>query len=118
MAAVKENTKVNTDPVETDETTDKKPRLSRVERLAQELENARVKEQARAEKKVVAIQEKLDRVAEKLLAIHAERDELQQQLAEARNAAPLVTDGIGFTESQLDREHSALVDAATADDEE
>lgn len=123
---VRPNTKAE-EVVVPDETTaaEKKPRRSAVDKLSEQLakdeakmkaradklEAARNAAQARADKRITSVQEKLDKVAEKLVAIHAERDALLDELNEIRVTAPFVTDGVGETDSERERHENELISA-------
>lgn len=120
------NTKTE-EPVVPDETPveEKKPRRSAIDKLeeqlakdeakvkarADKLEAARVAAQTRLDKRVTVVQEKLDKVAEKLVAIHEERDALLEELNEIRFSAPFVTDGVGETDSERTHNENALISA-------
>ena len=86
----------NTTTTETEtETTERKPRMSRLERLKKELAEAKAKEIERAQKKHAGIKAKLENKLIQLAKIQDEADELQAELDQARNEMPIVTDGIG-----------------------
>ena len=82
-------------PETTDEVTERKPRLSRLERLTKELEEAKAKEIERVQKKYAGIKAKLENKLVQLAKIQDEINELQAELDQARNEMPIVTDGIG-----------------------
>lgn len=123
---VRPNTKAE-ETVVPDETLaeEKKPRRSAVDKLSEQLakdeakmkaradklEAARNAAQARADKRITTVQEKLDKVAEKLVAIHAERDALLDELNEIKGTAPFVTDGVGETDSERERHENELISA-------
>ena len=77
------------------ETKERKPRLSRLERLKLELAEAKAKEIERVQKKHVGIKAKLENKLVQLAKIQDEINELQTELDQARNELPIVTDGIG-----------------------
>ena len=77
------------------ETKERKPRLSRLERLKLELAEAKAKEIERVQKKHVGIKAKLENKLVQLAKIQDEIIELQTELDQARNELPIVTDGIG-----------------------
>ena len=79
----------------TTETKERKPRMSRLERLKKELEEAKAKEIERVQKKHAAILAKLKNKLVQRDKIQGEINELQDELDQARNEMPLVTDGIG-----------------------
>ena len=115
------------EPVVPDETLaeEKKPRRSAIDKLSEQLakdeaklkaradklEAARVAAQARLDKRITVVQDKLDKVAEKLVAIHEERDALLEELNEIKAAAPFVTDGVGETDSERERNEDNLITA-------
>lgn len=106
-----ENTTTETE-TET-ETKEHKPRMSRLERLKKELEEAKAKEIERAQKKHAGIKAKLENKLIQLAKIQDEADELQAKLDQARNEMPIVTDGIGdVPQPELDDE----VDEADEDE--
>ena len=82
-------------PETTNEVTERKPRLSRLERLKKELEEAKAKEIERVQKKHAGIKAKLENKLVQLAKIQDEINELQAELDQARNEMPIVTDGIG-----------------------
>ena len=88
-----------TDEVVEDTTTtavkERKPRLSRLERLKKELEEAKAKDIERVQKKHAGIKAKLENKLVQLAKIQDEINELQAELDQARNEMPLVTDGVG-----------------------
>ena len=79
----------------TTETTERKPRMSRFERLKMELAEAKAKEIERVQKKHAGIKAKLENKLVQLAKIQDEINELQAELDQARNEMPIVTDGIG-----------------------
>lgn len=79
----------------TTETKEHKPRMSRLERLKKELEEAKAKEIERVQKKHAGIKAKLENKLVQLAKIQDEINELQAELDQARNEMPIVTDGIG-----------------------
>ena len=79
----------------TTETTERKPRLSRLERLKMELAEAKAKEIERVQKKHAGIKAKLENKLVQLAKIQDEVNELKDELDQARNELPVVTDGIG-----------------------
>ena len=79
----------------TDETKERKPRMSRLERLKKELAEAKAKEIERVQKKHAGIKAKLENKLVQLAKIQDEINELQAELNQARNEMPIVTDGIG-----------------------
>ena len=79
----------------TDETKERKPRMSRLERLKKELAEAKAKEIERVQKKHAGIKAKLENKLVQLAKIQDEINELQAELDQARNEMPIVTDGIG-----------------------
>ena len=79
----------------TDETKERKPRMSRLERLKKELAEAKAKEIERVQKKHAGIKAKLENKLVQLAKIQDEIKELQAELNQARNEMPIVTDGIG-----------------------
>ena len=79
----------------TDETKERKPRMSRLERLKKELAEAKAKEIERVQKKHAGIKAKLENKLIQLAKIQDEINELQAELDQARNEMPIVTDGIG-----------------------
>ena len=88
-----------TDEVVEDTTTtepkERKPRMSRLERLKMELAEAKAKEIERVQKKHAGIKAKLENKLVQLAKIQDEINELQAELDQARNEMPIVTDGIG-----------------------
>ena len=88
-----------TDEVVEDTTTtenkERKPRMSRLERLKKELAEAKAKEIERVQKKHAGIKAKLENKLVQLAKIQDEINELQAELDQARNEMPIVTDGIG-----------------------
>lgn len=79
----------------TTETTERKPRMSRLERLKMELAEAKAKEIERVQKKHAGIKAKLENKLVQLAKIQDEVNELKDELDQARNELPIVTDGIG-----------------------
>ena len=79
----------------TDETKERKPRMSRLERLKMELAEAKAKEFERVQKKHAGIKAKLENKLVQLAKIQDEINELYAELDQARNEMPIVTDGIG-----------------------
>ena len=86
-----ENTTTETET----ETKERKPRMSRLERLKKELAEAKAKEIERVQKKHAGIKAKLENKLVQLAKIQDEINELQAELDQARNEMPIVTDGIG-----------------------
>ena len=86
-----ENTTTETET----ETKERKPRMSRLERLKKELAEAKAKEIERAQKKHAGIKAKLENKLVQLAKIQDEINELYAELDQARNEMPIVTDGIG-----------------------
>ena len=81
-----------------EDTTDRpsrKPRMPRLERLKKELEEAKAKEIERVQKKHAGIKAKLENKLVQLAKIQDEVNELKDELDQARNELPIVTDGIG-----------------------
>ena len=76
-------------------TKERKPRMSRLERLKKELAEAKAKEIERAQKKHAGIKAKLENKLVQLAKIQDEINELYAELDQARNEMPIVTDGIG-----------------------
>ena len=79
----------------TTEPKERKPRMSRLERLKMELAEAKAKEIERVQKKHAGIKAKLENKLVQLAKIQDEINELQAELNQARNEMPIVTDGIG-----------------------
>lgn len=79
----------------TTKTTERKPRMSRLERLHKELAEAKAKEVERVQKKHAGIKAKLENKLVQLAKIQDEIKELQAELDQARNEIPIVTDGVG-----------------------
>ena len=79
----------------TDEPKERRPRMSRLERLKKELAEAKAKEIERVQKKHAGIKAKLENKLIQLAKIQVEINELQAELDQARNEMPIVTDGIG-----------------------
>ena len=94
------NTKPKDEPVK-DEAVEKKPRLSRLERLQLELAEAKQKEIERVQKKHAGIKAKLENKLVQLAKIQDEINELQAELDQARNEMPIVTDGIGEPDATI-----------------
>ena len=86
-----ENTTTETET----ETKERKPRMSRLERLKKELAEAKAKEIERVQKKHAGIKAKLENKLIQLAKIQDEINELYAELDQARNEMPIVTDGIG-----------------------
>ena len=82
-------------PETTNEVTERKPRMSRLERLKKELEEAKAKEIERVQKKHAGIKAKLENKLAQLAKIQDEVHALQAELDQARNEMPIVTDGVG-----------------------
>lgn len=83
------------DTTTTTETKERKPRMPRLERLKKELEEAKAKEIERMQKKHAGIKAKLENKLVQLAKIQDEVNELKDELDQARNELPVVTDGIG-----------------------
>ena len=92
MATTKHNEATATEAV-----AEKKPRLSRVERLRLELAEANAKQQGRLAKKIEAIETRLSNRRAQLAKVQAEIDAIEAELAEARAEGPIVSDGVGET---------------------
>ena len=108
-----ENTTTETET----ETKERKPRMSRLERLKKELAEAKAKEIERAQKKHAGIKAKLENKLVQLAKIQDEINELQAELDQARNEMPIVTDGIGDVpqpEPEIDGEADEDEDPAEA----
>lgn len=108
-----ENTTTETET----ETEERKPRMSRLERLKKELAEAKAKEIERAQKKHAGIKAKLENKLVQLAKIQDEADELQAELVQARNEIPIVTDCIGDVpqpEPEIDGEADEDEDPAEA----
>ena len=77
------------------ETKERKPRMSRLERLKKELAEAKAKEIERVQKKHAGIKAKLENKLVQLAKIQDEVRALQAELDQARGEMPIVTDGVG-----------------------
>ena len=110
-----------TDEVVEDTTTteakERKPRMSRLERLKKELAEAKAKEIERVQKKHAGIKAKLENKLVQLAKIQDEINELQAELDQARNEMPIVTDGIGDV-PQPEPEDDGETDEVDGEDDE
>ena len=79
----------------TTETKERKPRMPRLERLKKELAEAKAKEIEHMQKKHAGIKAKPENKLVQLAKIQDEVNELKDELDQARNEMPIVTDGIG-----------------------
>ena len=79
----------------TEATEEKKPRMSRAERLRMQLAEAEAKEKQRVLKKVDGLQEKLDAKLKQRDKLNDEIDAIVAELEAARGEAPITTDGVG-----------------------
>ena len=105
----------------TDETKERKPRMSRLERLKKELAEAKAKEIERVQKKHAGIKAKLENKLVQLAKIQDEINELQAELDQARNEMPIVTDGIGDVpqpEPEVDGEDDEVDETNETDEDE
>lgn len=112
-----ENTTTETET----ETKERKPRMSRLERLKKELAEAKAKEIERVQKKHAGIKAKLENKLVQLAKIQDEINELYAELDQARNEMPIVTDGIGDVpqpEPEVDGEDDETDDEVDETDED
>ena len=112
MATTKHNEATATEAV-----AEKKPRLSRVERLRLELAEANAKQQGRLAKKIAAIETRLSNRRAQLAKVQAEIDAIEAELAEARAEGPIVSDGVGET-SIRNRQGTESDETTEADESE
>ena len=72
-----------------------KPRRSAVERLEEQLTEARNAQQAKALKRIANVQARLDVLLERRFKLDVQIDAVVLELNEAKASMPLVTDGVG-----------------------
>ena len=70
-----------------------KPRRSAVERLEEQLTEARIAQQAKALKRIANVQARLDVLFERRFKLDVQIDAVVLELNEAKASMPLVTDG-------------------------
>lgn len=94
MATTK-NTAPDTEVVE-----EKKPRISRVERLRMELAAAEAKKLAAGQKKVEDLEKKAADLRAKAEDYRLKAEDLEKQIIQAKAELPIVTDGVGERNSR------------------
>ena len=87
--AVKKNETKDSEPKVT------KPRRSAVERLEEQLTEARIAQQAKALKRIANVQARLDALVARRHRLDMQIFEVAEELNTAKASMPLVTDGVG-----------------------
>ena len=114
MAVKKNETKAD------EPTTPHKPRRSAVERLEEQLTEARIAQQAKALKRIANVQARLDALVARRHKLDIQIFEVAEELHEAKASMPLVTDGVGTDPGALvsDGTDPEPVDSTDSTDDE